>query len=215
MIYHKINAPYKRWQKNLHTQDMLPEGTNYGDFKIGEFASEEFEYLFNNDWIWSEKLDGTNIRIYINNDSFDIKGRSDNADIPAELGNWILTWYNNNKAELHKQFPEGVILYGEGVGSKIQKGGLFGEQHFKLFDIYIDSFWLKKDVVAAIGKQFNLDTPEYWIGSIQDAINKVKTEPTSSFGNFTIEGYVGQPTIRLANAKNERIITKIKVKDFK
>ncbi len=91
----------------------------------------------------------------------------------------------------------------------------FGEQHFKLFDIYIDSFWLKKDIVTTIGKRFNLDTPKYWIGSIQDAIDKVKTNPISSFGAFTIEGYVGQPIIRLANAMGNRIITKIKVKDFK
>jgi len=213
-IYPKINGLYKRWQKDLHTKDMLPEGVKYGDFKDGEFALEEFEYLFNNKWIWSEKLDGTNIRIYIDNDELIVKGRTDNAQIPQNLFNWIHNWYELKKEKLKDQFPNGVIFYGEGVGDKIQKGNLFGEQHFKLFDVKIGEYWLKKDVVAAIGKQFELDTPPIWTGTIQEAIDKVKTEPRSIFGNFIIEGYVGTPACRLYNNKMQRIMTKIKVKDF-
>jgi len=193
---------------------MLPENTKFGDFKKDEFASEEFEYLFNNIWEWSEKLDGTNIRIYIKDDAITIAGRTDNSSIPQHLYTWINSWYQTNKTELHKQFPKGVIFYGEGVGKKIQSGGLFGEQHFKLFDVLIGDFWLNKDIVTSLGKQFNLDTPITWLGTMQEAINKVKTKPKSSFGDFDIEGYVGTPTYRLFNAKKERIITKIKVKDF-
>ena len=224
MIYHKINAPYKRWQKNLHTKEMLPKNTNFGDFKLGEFSSIEFDYLFNNQWEWSEKLDGTNIRIYIHSNkevqpgveanSIVIKGRTDNAQIPSELYEWIMNWYHTNSTELHSQFPEGVVLYGEGVGTKIQKGGLFGEQHFKLFDALIGEYWLNKDVIKALGKQFDLDTPQTWLGTMQEAIDRVKTKPKSTFGDFVIEGYVGVPICRLFNGKKERIITKIKVKDF-
>ncbi len=214
MIYHKINAPYKRWQQNLHTKEMLPKDVKYGDFKIEEFSAFEFEYLFENQWEWSEKLDGTNIRIYINNGEIKVAGKSDNAEIQPNLYRWIHNWYQPRKKELHIQFPKGVIFYGEGVGIKIQKGKLFGEQHFKLFDIYIEGYWLSKDIVKTLGNQFNLDTPQTWIGTMQEAINKVKVKPKSTFGDFIIEGYVGTPICRLFNEKKERIITKIKVKDF-
>ena len=219
MEYHKINALYKRWRKDLHTPEMLPKGTNYNDFKTDEFALPEFEYLFNNKWVWSEKLDGTNIRVYLSIidgiASYTVKGRTEKANIPKPLLEWIDTWFNNNYNNILETFSETeLVLYGEGVGEKIQKGALFGKQHFKLFDVLINEFYLEKPDVAEIAKKINLDVPTFWIGTVQEAINKVKTLPKSGFGDFVIEGYVGQPLVRLNNAKGDRIVTKIKVRDF-
>ena len=155
MIYHKINGLYKRWNKDTHTECMLPEGVKYNDFKIGEFSCPEFEYLFNNDWIWSEKLDGTNIRIYLyfntnfeNGKWFDIKGRRDGkSQIPKPLLDWITSYLENSKKLLMKHLgKKDVILYGEGVGENIHKGTHYGNQHFKLFDIYIGTFWSRINV---------------------------------------------------------------------
>ena len=222
MKYHKINALYNRWRKDLDPIETLPLNKKYGDFKDGEFAQSEFEYLFNNQWIWSEKLDGTNIRIYANWSeqygihTFEVKGKDENSSTPKDLLEWIKNWIYENSQIVSDLFAaEDIILYGEGVGTKIQKvGHNFGNQHFKLFDVYINGFWLQKDDVLDIANKLSLDTPITWIGTIQDAINKVKTIPVSSFGNFTIEGYVGQPIVRLNDAKQKRITTKIKVCDF-
>ena len=222
MKYHKINALYNRWRKDLDPIETLPLNKKYGDFKDGEFAQSEFEYLFNNQWIWSEKLDGTNIRIYANWSeqygihTFEVKGKDENSSIPKDLLEWIKNWIYENSQIVSDLFAaEDIILYGEGVGTKIQKvGHNFGSQHFKLFDVYINGFWLQKDDVLDIANKLSLDTPITWIGTIQDAIDKVKTLPVSSFGNFTIEGYVGQPIVRLNDAKQKRIVTKIKVCDF-
>ena len=222
MEYHKINALYNRWRKDLDPIETLPLNKKYGDFKDGEFAQSEFEYLFNNQWIWSEKLDGTNIRIYANWSeqygihTFEVKGKDENSSIPKYVLEWINNWIYENAQIVSDLFAaEDIILYGEGVGTKIQKvGHNFGSQHFKLFDVYINGFWLQKDDVLDIANKLSLDTPITWIGTIQDAIDKVKTLPVSSFGNFTIEGYVGQPIVRLNDAKQKRITTKIKVCDF-
>ena len=222
MKYHKINALYNRWRKDLDPIETLPLNKKYGDFKDGEFAQSEFEYLFNNQWIWSEKLDGTNIRIYANwseqygMHTFEVKGKDENSSIPKDLLEWINNWiYENDQIVSDLFAAEDIILYGEGVETKIQKvGHNFGSQHFKLFDVYINGFWLQKDDVLNIANKLSLDTPITWIGTIQDAIDKVKTLPVSSFGNFTIEGYVGQPIVRLNDAKQKRITTKIKVCDF-
>ena len=222
MKYHKINALYNRWRKDLDPIETLPLNKKYGDFKDGEFAQSEFEYLFNNQWIWSEKLDGTNIRIYANWSeqygihTFEVKGKDENSSTPKDLLEWIKNWIYENSQIVSDLFAtEDIILYGEGVGTKIQKvGHNFGSQHFKLFDVYINGFWLQKDDVLDIANKLSLDTPITWIGTIQDAIDKVKALPISSFGNFTIEGYVGQPIVRLNDAKQKRITTKIKVCDF-
>ena len=45
-------------------------------------------------------------------------------------------------------------------------------------------------------------------------VDPIETLPKSSFGDFVIEGYVGQPLVRLQNAHGDRIVTKIKVVDF-
>ena len=218
MEYHKINGLYKRYRKDL--KEKLPEGKSYGDFRIGDFALPVFEYLFNNDWIWSEKLDGTNIRIYLNIDgSYTLKGRTEKSNIPKDLVAWVDNWYCINQQKIYEAFKltedSCVILYGEGVGEKIQKGGGFGKQHFKLFDVYVNGWWLEKDAVDAIGTALSLDTPNTWVGTIQDAIESVKSKPKSSFGDFEIEGWVGQPLVRLSDARGNRIVTKIKVRDFK
>ena len=54
-----------------------------------------------------------------------------------------------------------------------------------MFDVKVGSFWLEKSEIANIATILSLDTPTIWVGTIQDAINKVKTLPTSIFGDFT------------------------------
>jgi hypothetical protein len=222
MEYHKINALYNRWRKEFDPLETLPVGKKFGDFKDGEFACEEFEYLFHNQWVWSEKLDGTNIRIYadwsenLEKHIYTVKGKDVNSVIPKDLMDWVWKWIETNQKSIHKTLPnKDVVLYGEGIGKGIQKvGHHYGQQHFKLFDVYINGFWLKKEAVKDIASKINLDTVTTWTGTIQDAIDKVKTLPKSTFGDFTLEGYVGEPLVRLLDAHHKRIITKIKVCDF-
>ncbi len=213
MNYPKINSIFKRWRKDLDLE--LPEGVRYGDFKYGEFASPELEYLASNQWIWSEKFDGTNIKIVISDTgTISMEGKTSSPQVPKDLHRWIANWVDVNRSNILNQFPEGAILYGEGVGVKIQSGGLYGPQHFKLFDVLVGSFWLEKSAVKSIADTLNLDSPDTWIGTVKDAIDRVITKPKSVFGDFVIEGYVGQPVVRLADAKGNRICTKIKVVDF-
>lgn len=215
MEYPKINGLYKRWRKDLHKE--LPKGVKYGDFKIGQFSDKETEYLLGNQWVFTEKLDGTNIRIYLDKDSMRICGRTDKAEVPKPLTAWINGWYATNMGYIKETLGDrAVILYGEGIGAKIQKGGEnFGEQHFKLFDISIGGYWLKREDVDSIAEAIHLDSVPSWTGTIQEAIDKVKEKPKSHFGDFILEGYVGVPKLGLISRKGERIITKIKVVDFK
>ena len=77
--YHKINSVYKRDEKGKFTK---------------EFSIPEFEYLFHNIWIGTEKIDGTNIRIGWDGENVTIGGRMQKAQLPVHLklklvkGNW-------------------------------------------------------------------------------------------------------------------------------
>lgn len=209
MEYHKINGLYKRHR----------EGENKGKFIFGDFSLPEFEYLFHNQWIWTEKLDGTNIRIYLNpnENTYNIKGRTDKAVIPIPLMEWLVNFCKNtNFSEVFKETPE-VVLYGEGVGKKIQKvGHNYGEPHFKLFDIKIGNFWLEKEAVEDIASQLGLDYAlTIKVCSIPEAIKFVTDGFKSSFGDFEAEGLVGQPLNRLKSANGDRIVTKLKTCDFR
>jgi len=199
--YHKINSIYKRDEK--------------GNFLEGQWSCPEFEYLANNIWNWTEKIDGTNIRIDWNGESFKIGGRTDNAQIPTFLYSRLLELFNADK--LLPYAP--MTLYGEGFGAKIQKGGgnyISNGVDFILFDVLIDDYWLKREDVTDIADKLELRVvPVIGEGTLYEAIGFVKTGFNSTFGEFQSEGLVLRPKVELFNRGNQRIITKIKCRDWK
>src|SRR5208283_5805730 len=105
-------------------------------FIEGSFSIPEFEYIFDNLWVATEKIDGTNIRVTFNKDaqlnsldlnpsmlSFDsvksirFGGKTDKAQIPPYLSAKLQELFPLEKFE---QFDNGMTLYGEGFGEKIQ-----------------------------------------------------------------------------------------------
>ena len=73
--YHKISTPFKRHK----------DGPEKGNLIFRVWAAPEFEYLAENQWEFTEKVDGTNIRIEFHNHGLKILGRTDNAVIPKPL----------------------------------------------------------------------------------------------------------------------------------
>ena len=57
-----------------------------------------------------------------------------------------------------------VILFGEGYGPRIQKGGgkYRDDASFILFDVYLPqkNLWMKRDAVEDIAKTFGIDVPD-------------------------------------------------------
>ena len=222
--YHKINAPFKRYL----------DGRNKGKLILGDWARPEFEYLADNEWQFSEKVDGTNIRIgFCQNGETPVcfKGRTDNAVIPAPLLKHLEQTFTF--ARLESAGLSSAILFGEGYGPKIQGGGKYRDNHsFVLFDVLINGFWLDRENVNDIANKLGIESvPVLGTGTLQDAIDIVSTGITfntgggivrwgsgglkSQWGDFEAEGIVARPVVPLFNRKGERIITKIKTKDFK
>jgi len=193
--------------------------TNNGKAMLMEqYSLPEFEYLANNQWVFTEKVDGTNIRVKIHDDGgVSFGGRTDNANIPATLIDRLLEIFGPQREKMAEMFPSGACLYGEGFGPKIQKvGSLYGErQDFVLFDIKVGPWWLRRpdieDVAAKLGIQV---VPIIGEGTIDDMVDITKHGFCSIWGHFDAEGIVARPKVELRTRSNERIITKLKTRDF-
>ena len=185
-------------------------------FKVieGEYRTPEFEYLANNIWEVSEKIDGTNTRIEYKDGVFNYGGRTDNAQIPTFLLSRLQEITRNGSWD----FPDGVCLYGEGYGAKIQKGGgnyKADGVDFILFDVLIGDWWLKTEDVAEIAHNLGLEqVPQLCCCSLIEASGLVKNGLQSTFGNFQAEGVVLKPIVSLFTRRGDRIVGKIKTKDF-
>jgi hypothetical protein len=51
-------------------------------------------------------------------------------------------------------------------------------------------------------------------GTIEEAVEFVKTKPMSTIGTAPMEGLVGRPKMELRDRAGKRVIVKIKVKDI-
>ena len=185
----------------------------------GVYSTEELDLLKDIPWVWTEKVDGTNIRVIWDGHSVTFGGRTDKAQIPAHLVNRLNELFGGtNKEEIFEQhFGETpVILFGEGFGEKIQSGGLYGAVDFILFDVFIDGMWLKREAVEIIAQYFGIRcVPIVNVGTLPDAVEFIRSHPKSCLRNAELEGIVCRPLRELADRRGNRIIVKIKCRDFK
>lgn len=205
--YHKIETLFER---DINGTKKLIDGA---------FRNEAVRYLANNDWFFTEKIDGTNIRIHWDGHKVEFAGRTDRAQIPKPLMEYLTNTFSSMEAEemFEQKFGETeVILFGEGYGPGIQKGGAYrNDVSFILFDVLIGDTWLKRDSVEDIATAFGIDiVPIVFVGDIKEAVDFVKTKPKSTIGTANMEGLVGRPVVEMKDRLGKRVIVKIKVCDF-
>ena len=179
----------------------------------------EFKYLKDNEWLWTEKIDGTNIRVMWNGQALMFGGKTDNAQIPSFLLSKLKDLFPVTRfVELYPGSENAMCLYGEGFGAKIQKGGgnyIPNGCSFILFDVKIGEWWLERENIEDIAQKLSiLAVPIIGKGNLIDAIGIVQKGYPSTFGSFIAEGIVVRPTVSLFSRRGERLIGKIKTKDF-
>jgi hypothetical protein len=111
-----------------------------------------------------------------------------------------------------------MVLYGEGYGVKINKKGKYyisDGVDFILFDINIDGYWLRRESIEDIASKLGIDVvPIIGKGTLKEAVELARVGFRSGFGDFMAEGIVLRPEVDLISQSGNRIITKIKHKDF-
>lgn len=206
--YHKIETLYER-------------GDNF-KVKVGEFKNRTYSLL--KTWRWTEKIDGTNIRFdYAPEEgrpALIIGGKTDRANLPADLLSHLHELVTADKIASIFQCP--VVLYGEGYGAGIQKGGDYSPtKKFILFDVLVEGkWWLNQENVEDVGLKLGLDVvPVIGDMSIEEATDMVRDGFNSIVArrnekSINAEGLVGRPLETLYDKRGYRLITKLKTKDF-
>lgn len=209
--YNKIETIYARDTNG--TKKLLP----------GVFRDQTVQFLQFNNWVWTEKVDGTNIRVYWDGYNVTFGGRTDKANIPTSLINKLNELFGGSiHEEIFEQYfgEKEVILFGEGYGSGIQSGGkyLSNGVDFILFDVMIGDNYQPRDVVEDIANTFGIKVvPIVGTGNLDAAVNFVMTHPDSRIAEKSreMEGIVCRPEVEMRDRCGNRIIVKIKWEDFK
>jgi hypothetical protein len=220
MKYHKIQSVYHRDPAN-----------KFKTFLEGEWSEPEFGFLAPCKWSWQEKIDGTNIRVYWDGKAKTVRfmGRRDlpvlEDGTPTNVPTFLLE-------QLKKMFPvenldrlfqgRQVVLYGEGYGAGVQKGGgnyMPDGCSFRLFDVFIGTHWIEQENVQDIAGSLVLPyAPMIGEGTLTEAIELVRKGFVSQCAQtpqFIAEGLICRPAMNLLTRSGDRIITKVKCKDFK
>lgn len=185
--------------------------TKTNKINLEHFSCPEFDYLQDNTWVFTEKVDGTNIRIMFDEEGkMTIGGRTDNAQIPTQLYQVLVDMFAGASYK-------NLILFGEGYGPKIQNGGKYRKDlSFVLFDVAVGNWWLRRTDVETIAQECNIDVvPIIGYGTIENMVNACKEGFSSTWGAFEAEGIVARPQVELKARNGSRIITKLKCRDFK
>jgi hypothetical protein len=208
--YQKIETLYVRDEKTFKV-------------RVGELKNRTYSLL--KTWHWTEKVDGTNIRCIWRDGKLIFGGKTDNAQIHADLIKWL--YENVSVDKLREIFPDGdgasgdAVIYGEGYGAGIQKGG--GDyspvKKIIVFDVLVGGkWWLNREAVCDVAAKLGLDVvPSFGEMTIEDATEFVRKGFKSRCAiNIAkdAEGLVGRPLETLFDKKGHRLITKIKTKDF-
>lgn len=213
--YHKIQTVFKR-----------DPATNHKTLLENEYSLPEFCYLKENDWVFTEKVDGTNVRVMWTGEEIKFAGKTDNAQMPMPLIEALGELFSSQVEKFHDIFggwdtePEGemedVCLYGEGYGGKIQKGGKYNPtQTFVLFDVFIGGLWLRRGDVEDIATKLGCNVvPVIGHGPLSVMVEKCRAGFQSQWGQFEAEGIVARPMAELRTRRGDRMITKLKCRDF-
>lgn len=203
--YHKIETLYERDPATFKV-------------RVGELKNRTYSLL--KAWHWTEKVDGTNIRCIWREGKLTLGGKTDNAQIHADLIKWL--YENVTVDNLRAVFPEEeAVIYGEGFGAGIQKGGGGYSPIKKLivFDVLVGGkWWLNHEAVCDVASKLNLDVvPSFGSMTLEDATELVGAGFKSRCavdGSKEAEGLVGRPLETLFDKKGHRLIVKLKTKDF-
>jgi len=213
MEYPKIETLYER---DLATHKLKPE-----------LVLKNPVYGLLKSWQFTEKIDGTNIRCSWTPPSGEpggeggltFGGRTDNAQIPGDLVNWLREHVTIER--LTEVFPDtSAIVYGEGYGAGIQKGGgdYSPTKQFIMFDVLVGGkWWLSDENMRGVAAKLGLEAVPF-VGEmpLEAATELVRKGFKSRLGGGVkaAEGLVGKPLEALFDKKGARLIVKLKTKDF-
>ena len=203
--YHKIETLYERDEKTFKLKEpLILKNKVYGIIKT---------------WQFTEKIDGTNIRCIWKDGKLSFGGKTDNAQIHADLIKYLYEAITPEKLQAAFTTCTDAVIYGEGFGAGIQGGGDYSkDKRFIVFDVLVDGkWWLDWENTCDVANKLGMPVVPF-VGemTLEQASNLVRDGFKSRLGGCTkdAEGLVGRPCEALFDKKGHRLIVKLKTKDF-
>ena len=188
--------------------------------------NEPYSTLSHLIWQGTEKIDGTNTRIYWDGHRISWGGHTAHSQIQPNVARYLEETFGTPEMEyLFEQIFNDmeVYIFGEAYGAGIQKGGgTYVEDGksvgFIVFDINIDGYDLRrKDVNDVAAKLGLMSVPVCFEGTLEEAKAFVASHPMSTLngGLHEMEGLVLQPRdVQLYDYKHHLIKCKCKYRDM-
>jgi hypothetical protein len=207
--YHKIDGPFKRDPVTMKLTSI--------------WRSETVCALRDLTWVFTEKIDGTNVRIHWDGYKISFNGRKDTSQMPKRLSEVLQGYADDNEVFFEQVFGvRPATVYGEGFGAGIQKGGgnYSDAQQFAAFDVHTGGRWLSRHEVENVVPELGLPlVPAIDLGPLSRGIELVSQALLSQYSpddeGFESEGLVAVPEIGGYDMYGNRIIVKIKAEDFR
>lgn len=191
------------------------------DFKVTtELRRPEFGYI--NNWLWMEKLDGSNISIVQNNGGTNWRGRTPRSQFTKEVQNYLSLlcerWHETLVLKRIEYRLDSIEIFGEVIGPKIQNGEIYSDKiTSRWYDIRVNnSLWLDWDHVIDYSRDLEFTKPRYGMLPLHRIRDMVQAGFNTAEGNREgpAEGVVAKTWVPLYNNNNDRLIWKLKTKDF-
>ena len=207
--YPKISAPFGR----KTPKDKLVDTSIYARGWVQMFVENNVIML------GQEKIDGTSVGIVWDGERVSFVGHTDKAQFNPRYLEYLKNNFGTPEFEsvLEEVFGENpVTIYGEGISKDYNAHYGFPDGNFIMYDIQnVRGTFYRREVVQEITAKLGLIYPWEQQMTIQDAINIVQQRPKSYLDSSRyMEGLVLRPTVELYTNAGERIICKVKVRDF-
>jgi hypothetical protein len=207
MLYQKIVGPYKR---DMTTNKVVP----------GQWNSDAIQVLATVPiWQVTEKVDGTNVRVLWDGYRVSFGGRTERAELHKDLVATLIKMFPEERFE--QTFGETpVVLFGEGYGAGIQKGGMYRQdKSFAMFDAAVNGKYLRPLDTEQLAGEWGIEhvpvvNARPW--TLGEVIEEVSAGLRSRYngGTFEAEGLVAKTYPGLLDHRGYRIIVKVKGVDF-
>ena len=184
----------------------------------GVASQPEYAYMQDLRWLWTEKVDGTNVRVIVTPNAVEFRGKTDRAQMPLPLHDLLSVKFAPTIHALCFPDEDVVTLYGEGYGRKIQEPA--GSTYNPRGVWFGQSCWARRSVVEEIGRALDVPVvPVVGRGTLAQAVDFVTRGFQSQMSEGRIleaEGIVARPDCDAEmTCGNRRVMVKIKTRDLR
>ena len=207
--YQKISAPFGR----TTPKDRLVDPSIFAKPWVQLFYDSGIKMYA------SEKIDGTSVGIVWDGERISFVGHTEKSEFCPRYLEYLKTNFGTSEFEsvIEELFGDKQIkIYGEGISKDYNVHYGYPEGNFIMYDIQNENgTFYNRVVVKEIAKKLNLIYPWEEMMSLKEAIDYIKTRPVSKLNpENMMEGLVLRAPLELYTNHGDRIICKVKVKDF-